>query len=255
LRAALLLVVLTACRSAPTAAVADPTPAPSVSASVVKPVPAVATVATNRIEIPRKGHGAVVLELPVVKGIPAAERANAHLTAEKILGQSLDDVRNDAKLANASQMPSGVQGSTFKVPYHAHELLEIEAAVEFMGAYPSTQRFHVLIDLRTGNAIGAEAFVAARVPALVKRLEAMRAAEAKAAMKTEPALKDLVAGAQFEAKDLADFSPRPEGITFNFEYGFPHVAVAIQPPGRYSLLWSEVSPDVDPSGPLARAKP
>src|SRR5206468_2633486 len=104
---------------------------------------------------------------------------------------------------------------------------------EFMGAYPSSSRFHLLVDVTTGEPIGEHAFLAARVPALVKRIDAMLQAEVKgSAAAKDPDFKDLLDGAHFETKDLADFSVSDAGVTFNHDYEFPHVALALQPPGR-----------------------
>lgn len=223
-----------------------------------RPAAETVTVSTKRIEIPRKHHPVIVLELPVVHGLgdPAVEATmNAALSAEKILGQPVDEVRADASRANPDDVPSGVQGARFSAPYNDHGLLEIVAFTELFGAYPSVSRFHVLLDVRTGAVVGADAFVAAKTPALVAKLESMRAAETKAAAAKEPELNHFTDGMHFELKDLGDFSPRPDGLTFNFRYDFPHVAKALEPPGRYTLPWSVVGAFIEPSSALARALP
>ena len=54
------------------------------------------TVTTNKVEIPRVGHDPIVLELPVVTGVPdrkIRDAINESIAPEKILGESLDETR------------------------------------------------------------------------------------------------------------------------------------------------------------------
>ena len=264
-RALALVLVATSpgCREKSPQATADPVAVASTAPPAPKPEPpppAEAVVTTRRIEVPRTGHDPVVLELPVVKGAKTAaidDAINALLTPQAILGESLDDVRDEAKaVTSAADLAPGVQGATYEVRYDAHGVLEIEAFTEFMGAYPSTGRFHLLVDVTTGKSIGASAFVRARLPALVKRVDAMLQAEVKSsAAAKDPDFKSLLDGAHFELKDPADFSVSDAGLTFVHDYGFPHVALALQPPGRFFVPWSDLAADIDPKGPLARIHP
>ena len=269
LRAALPLAVVFAvaapgCREKSPSARPDPV---TVASTVAKPGPAPAVVpvaeavvTTNKVEIPRVAHDPVVLELPVVKtgrGVLVDDKVNALLSPKNVLGESLDDVRDEAKtVKTADDLASGVQSAGYQVVYDKHAVLEIDVNTEFMGAYPSSNRFHVLVDVETGEPIGANAFLSARVPALVKRIDARLQVEVKSsAAAKDPDFKDLLDGAHFDAKDLADFSVSDDGVTFLHDYEFPHVALALQPPGRFFVPWSDLAADLDPKGPLARIHP
>jgi hypothetical protein len=253
------------CRDRAPAATADPVgnaapPKPKPAPSQPNPVDVGSvTVTTNKIEIPRAGHDPVVLELPVVKGardVLLDDKINALLSPEKILGESIDDVRDEAKAVTPSDPGLGVQGTAYEVVYDKHGILQIDAETEFWGAYPSGNRFHVVIDVVKGEPIGAAAFLPARVPALVKRIDGMLKAEVKASPASkDPDFGSLLTDAKFEAKNLGDFSVSDDGITFEYDYQFPHVAQGLQPDGRFLVHWSDVAADLDPLGPLARIHP
>lgn len=260
--ALVLALVVGGCRKKDVAATADPvaSSAPKPPPPATAPTPKVsdkAIVTTARTEIARTGLPPVVLELPVVSGLrdPGLdEQVNALLTPEIILGQSLNDVREDAKSASASTGSSGVQSATYRVAYDDHGVLEIVSTVESNGAYPSTNVVRALIDLHTGKAItAAQTFRAARIPALVARLDVLVRAEVKAsAALKDPLTEPMIRDAHFVADSLEPFDVGDDGLTFHYDYGFPHVALALQPPGEFPIRWSELAGDLDPAGPVAR---
>jgi len=45
---------------------------------------------------------------------------------------------------------------------------------------------------------------------------------------------------RFEVKDLENFAVGPNGITFLYEAGFPHVIQALEPDGQYLLSFVEL---------------
>ena len=263
------LLLTPGCRDKATTVKPDPTAAntqktaPSAAGGDEKPLDedvVKATVTTNKIELPRAGHDPVVLELPVVKGlhdVKLEDKVNALITPEKILGESIDDVRAEVKTVVAGDPGYGIQGSGYQVTYADHGVLQIDAHSESFGAYPSISQLRALIDLRTGEAItGKSAFRAEKIPGLVARLDAMLKAEAKAsdAMKDKD-FADLVRDAKFETVDLDGMGVTDKGVTFHHDYAFPHVALALEPSGEYFVAWSDLAGDLDPKGPLARIHP
>ena len=260
----LVAVAAASCRERATVvARADPTPPASGSASIAAPAPPAsihATVLTNRVEIPRKGHPPVILELPAVTGLadPAVQRdVAALLTPEVLLGESLADVRAEAaSVTSAADLAGGLQSATYTVEYDAHGILGIKECSESMGAYPSTTCVRVLVDLERGRAIGAAvAFLPAAVPGLVARLDARVKAEAtSSAAAKDPDFGDLAKHAGYEPQELDTFRVADDGVTFFHDYGFPHVALALQPPGEFFFPWRELAADVDPHGPLSRVR-
>lgn len=257
----LLIALAFAACNAPAASVTPParpaTPVASATANGSRAADQV-VVTTRRIEIPRGTHEPLVLELPVIGGLGNAAveaRANALVTAEKLIDASIDSLRDDAKRsAEADQPPLGIQGARYEVAYNAHGLLEIDATHDTMGAYPSSHERRVVIDLRTGNAVSAEAFISSKAPALVKRLESMRAAEVEdSAAERDELAAEIVRVARFTTDHLKNFSINARGVTFHYDYEFPHVIRALQPVGQFFLSWAEIAEYVDPKSPLARA--
>ncbi len=53
-------------------------------------------------------------------------------------------------------------------------------------------------------------------------------------------------------KNLDGFSISSEGVTFIYDYGYPHVIKAIEPYGEFLLKWQELKPFIRPDGLLAR---
>ena len=236
-------------------------PAPSSSKSAPKIDADVAVVTAQRTEIPVIGHPAIVIELPVVSGLvdPAAQKKiDALLTPEALLDEPLSDVRTEAALVKSASDPSvGVQGSTFTVDYNRHGVLEINSICMYEGAYPSANRHHVLIDLRSGAPIGREAFRSSMIAPLLAHLDVPVHAEEKRA---KPDLADAGFGTElleldFPPEGLDSFSVSDAGVTFHLDYGFPHVVLALQPKGDFFMSWTELAPYIEPTGPLARIAP
>ena len=57
---------------------------------------------------------------------------------------------------------------------------------------------------------------------------------------------------RFGADDLNRFRLDEKGVTFVYDFGFPHVSEALEPSGEYFLSWEELRPYVEPGGPLSR---
>ena len=61
-----------------------------------------------------------------------------------------------------------------------------------------------------------------------------------------------VAERTFTADDLEGFSVGDDGVTFTFDYGFPHVVKALEPDGKYFMTWNELRPFIKRGGLLGR---
>jgi hypothetical protein len=57
---------------------------------------------------------------------------------------------------------------------------------------------------------------------------------------------------QFEIKDLDNLSIGPDGVTFLYEVGFPHVHRAFEPDGRYLFSYSSLKSFIKPTGALGQ---
>ena len=58
--------------------------------------------------------------------------------------------------------------------------------------------------------------------------------------------------ARFTAVELNAFSPNDKGVTFYYDYEFPHFAAGMQPDGAYFFSWGELKPFVKKDGVFGR---
>ena len=132
-------------------------------------------------------------------------------------------------------------------------------SVEGSGAYPSNYNKTVVVDTKTGNRITPQnAFT--NLPKLTAKIKAAQKTEAAKAIKeikADPENKDfdsfdLFENAGYKAENLSEFAVDDKGVTFIFDYGFPHVVLALQPDGRYFFSWAEIKPFIKRDGLLAK---
>ena len=89
-----------------------------------------------------------------------------------------------------------------------------------------------------------------------KDLEKEIAAEIKR-IRNEPDIgetkpEDLFEEKRFQIEDLDGFSVDGSGVTFTYEYGFPHVIKALEPDGSFTYSWAQLKPYIKTTGLLAR---
>ena len=56
----------------------------------------------------------------------------------------------------------------------------------------------------------------------------------------------------FTSKDLDGFEVSDKGVTFHYDYDFPHVAEGIQPEGNFFYTWAQLRPYIKKGGLLTR---
>ena len=130
--------------------------------------------------------------------------------------------------------------------------------VEGMGAYPSTSTKYVVVDLKTGNRIIAQD-VFTKLSGLVAMNKKAQQAEIKKAIidikKENPDEENpasLFKSKDFQTENLNDFSVSDKGVTFLYNYDFPHVILALQPEGKYFFTWSQIKPYVKSGGAFGK---
>jgi len=57
---------------------------------------------------------------------------------------------------------------------------------------------------------------------------------------------------RFGVENLDTFRLDDKGVTFVYDFEFPHVSEALEPAGEYFLSYEELRPYINPEGPLAR---
>ena len=67
-----------------------------------------------------------------------------------------------------------------------------------------------------------------------------------------PGSDQLFSETNFTTADFKEFSVNDKGVTFYYDYGFPHVLEALQPSGEFMLDWRTLKPFIRRDGLLGR---
>lgn len=151
----------------------------------------------------------------------------------------------------------------FEVDYLQHGLLSATLWAEGSGAYPSTHRKRVVVDLANGRSLRAEHVFANR-PGLAAKLQVMREGEIRETLReiaenpegldaseVESIREQLRDAEPFSEDTLNDYELSQNGIIFHFGYGFPHAIQSQEPGGLFTLTWQEMQAHLQKEGPIA----
>ena len=152
-----------------------------------------------------------------------------------------------------------LEEAEYTVGYNKNGILTITLSVSGSGAYPSVFNKTVVVDLKTGSRITPPAAFT-DLKALAAKIRTAQKAEVKKTLneiKSDPENKDyepfdFFDNADFTVENLEEFAVDDKGVTFIYDYGFPHAILAFQPEGRYFLSWSQLKPYIKRGGLLAR---
>jgi hypothetical protein len=146
----------------------------------------------------------------------------------------------------------------FKVNYNKNNILDVELFMEGSGAYPSTTNKYLVVNSKTGTRVKpADVFIKQdELAAMIKKAQKAEMKKAQADYKKDPDSADFDASeyfnnADFKADNLWAFTVGDKGITFRYNYEFPHVALALQPVGDYFYSWSQLKPYIKTDGLFA----
>lgn len=153
--------------------------------------------------------------------------------------------------------PQWLEEADFDVDYNKNGILSITLSMNGTGAYPSGIQRIVVVDTTTGKRVkAADAFSnITGLIALIKKAQDKEIASSIAAIKSDPDNIDpdpagLFATATIQAADLEWFSVDEQGVTFHYDYGFPHVILAMQPDGSFFFTWAQMKPFIKPDSLL-----
>ena len=171
---------------------------------------------------------------------------------------------NDFSLTSEIEDGGWITNLYFDVKYNANNLLDIWLMMDGVGAYPDTATRHIVIDLRTGKKLKiSDLFKRSKLVLLrnairrkMKESEARLEGSEKEVLKFErengiyndyhPSPENL------QLKDLDGFSISNKGVTFLYDYGYPHVSQAIEPSGEFFMSFRQLKPFIRRDGLLAR---
>lgn len=145
----------------------------------------------------------------------------------------------------------------YKVDYNKNNILSIALTIDGSGAYPSQNTKHIVVNLKNGNQIKAtDAFV--KLPELTRfadkslqtRIKQAIAERRKESAEDAETLQDMLEKAKFGFENLEFFSVNNKGVTFYFDYGFPHVILALEPDNQFFFSYRQLKLFIKPSGLL-----
>lgn len=147
----------------------------------------------------------------------------------------------------------------YEVKYNENGILSIELRMTGSGAYPSDTSKIIVVDTKKGIRVTPTAVfrnlagLAGLVDKSLKKEIAKAIIEIRSDKENEePNPATLFVDSRFRVGDLDGFSIDQKGVTFKFDYGFPHVIKALEPQGVFSFTWRELRPFIRPDGLLAR---
>ena len=137
----------------------------------------------------------------------------------------------------------------YKVNFNNDGLLAIDLTMEGVGAYPDGSTRSLVVDLNSGNQLKVKD-VFTNLPKLILMVDKDQKTEMSKAIadlqkdSSEDAavLKQMLRENKNSIKMLDEFTIGADGVTFLYDYGFPHVVQALEPEGRYKFTWQQMKP-------------
>jgi hypothetical protein len=146
----------------------------------------------------------------------------------------------------------------FKINFLGKSILDIQLIMEGSGAYPSTSYKNLVINLNTGKQVQiADVFTdIGQLLIKIDKAQKIEITQARAeARKDGNDIDDYLNDRDYTNRTLEDFTVNEKGVTFLYDYGFPHVAKALEPEGEYFFTWTELKPFIRRDGLLGQFIP
>jgi hypothetical protein len=206
----------------------------------------------KRSEFPQ--YRETIVRYPVIGGLANPEvlkKVRSATSLKTIIGQSLTELRQDPSY--------WLTELDYVVNYNRHNILDLTYTISGMGAYPSTSKKRISLDLNTGKSLQAkDLFKPGSNEAIAETIEQMMQQEIRAKIvdlrKQAPDLKpDMFAKYHFRAKDINDFTIGKRGITFHYDFDFIHAMKAAEPTGSYFLTYEKLNRYIRSDGAISFA--
>lgn len=146
----------------------------------------------------------------------------------------------------------------YEINYNKNGILAATLSANGTAAYPDGFEKYVVVDQKTGSpARPADVFSNLNgLAAMVKEAQKAEIATALVEIKKEDPENDnpasLFESSDFKVSDLDQYTVDEKGVTFIYDYGFPHVIQALQPEGHYVFTWAQMKPFVKNDGVLGQ---
>lgn len=190
------------------------------------------------------------LRYPFVTGLQQGDEIIQSETARQQIQAILDPSAVFSTSQQEWQADNWLDTVSYHIDYNDNNILAVTFQLAGSGAYPDVAIKHLVINLKAGTLLGAQdIFQAAMLQALADEVnKALQAAIAeKAAEEQEDIEMDEYT---FQVKHLDNFSVNQKGVTFFYDFGFPHAMKALEPKDDYSFSYQELKTYIQPNGLL-----
>jgi hypothetical protein len=201
---------------------------------------------------PYSGYKEATIHYPVVIGLkdPAIRQAvQTTISLKRVLGQSMTEMEQE--------YGGWLDEIRYTVNFNQNNILDLTYLISGTAAYPNSYEKRVSVNLRTGKLIqvkdlfkdDALSTIARAVDKIMQQEIQQKIAEFQT---EEPDLaKTQLTDHRFQVKHLNDFNIGKAGVTFHYNFGFPHVIKAAEPSGNYLLSHKQLMPYLRSDGALS----
>lgn len=188
---------------------------------------------------------------PRISGVPAEVKKDIEsaLDYEKVFGFTVEEEKNESQW---------LEEAYYRVDLNRGGVLSVTLTISGSAAYPSQSSARLSFDTRSGARISMAEELGDNIPRLIAALNRLVKAEVgryrrlyrQPRYEVDDPDSLFSETEEFTPEGLENFTVGPKGISFFYDYGFPHVIQALQPPGRFFLPWGRLKPYIRPSGPF-----
>lgn len=228
---------------------------------------------TIRSEDRQKGAAVIVSKLTHFKDSTncACGQANLPFVADGLYPEKADAINKQLAVSTlygpaneqcfcADSYMGGLLSVDYTLHYNQNFVLSIGLYSEHMGAYPSYEDRYLNFNLHTGQSIALKElvskagskFIQEKVNAMIKTalLEAYSINKEEASE-----FASVFEDKQVQNIDEVPFHFEAKGLVFHYDFGFPHVAKALEPNGDVFISYRSLEPYLLPEGLLKGIKP
>jgi antitoxin component of MazEF toxin-antitoxin module len=193
---------------------------------------------------------------PLISGLkdPAVlAKVQTAVSLKTMMGRSLAELRAEL------QENYWLTDIDYQVNYNQNFLLDLTYTIEGIGAYLSHYEKQVTVDLKTGQKLRSHdvfkreslGTIAAQVDQVMQAEIAQKIVDLEKAGADDVDIRPHLGPAKFRVKQVDDFELNDKGVTFRYDFDFPHVMKAAEPVGRYFFTYAQLKSYIRPDGPLA----
>lgn len=171
----------------------------------------------------------------------------------------------DTTLAENLKDDHWLSSFDYTVNYNKNNILDISLFMEGTGAYPDGSTKFLVFDIRTGKKLQvADMFSASQMPDLLSKIRAQMKHNEEAELKDSAEMRETLESfretesefhptpERLEFKDLGGFTISDTGVTFHYDYNYPHVVQVLEPSGEFFLSYADLKPFIRTDGLLGR---